>query len=135
MKKYAVIFFLPLVMMGCFSDAHGPTIDPQTEAPTDASPSTPPPEVSPTNKVAMILRFDASREESKCFDIGIAPEITPEALLACSGYPTELTDFGGNLGKGLCGIDSVGCMASNCFCDNTKSWFFLHEVADCSSNP
>jgi hypothetical protein len=46
----------------------------------------------------------------------MADFVCDESGFACS-------DFGGTLGKGICGIGSTGCPSDNCFCDSSY-WGF-----------
>ncbi len=76
------------------------------------------------DRVGIVVQYDDSTFATDCVEF--SGVITAYDALLSSSFGIETADFP-PYGPGLCGIDSVGCPASNCFCDSNYWGFFYSK--------
>lgn len=74
-------------------------------------------------RVGVVVQYNDSSVEAAC--VQFSGEPSAYDVLGSSRFSMATADFP-PFGPALCGIDGVGCPASNCFCDS-KYWGFYYK--------
>jgi|GEM_PF-2493190 len=76
------------------------------------------------DKVGVVVQYNDSVFETVCVEF--SGDKTAEQILNAAGFNLETVDFP-PWGAALCGINGVGCSASNCFCDSSNYWMYYYK--------
>jgi len=75
-------------------------------------------------RVGVVVQYNDSVFETLCVEF--SGEQTAEGILNSSGLHVEMATFP-PWGAAVCGINGVGCTASNCWCDSSNYWAFYYK--------
>ncbi len=74
-------------------------------------------------KVGVVIRYPGGTEFTKC--VSVSEGTDGYEVLQETGLDIDWLYFDSSLGHGLCGIESIGCPSSNCWCGGDSYWGFM----------
>ena len=77
------------------------------------------------DRVGIVVQYSGSSYETVCVEF--SGSATAEDALRMSGLGLDIYDDP-TYGAGLCGINGVGCPASDCWCGGSDYWAFYHRT-------
>jgi len=78
----------------------------------------------PADRVGVVIQYNDSVLETACVEF--SGSVTAEEILRRAGPSLEVYQHP-TWGAALCGINGVGCPASNCWCDPLNYWAFYYK--------